>query len=82
MDLSAECRAARHDEDVAQLRRVPALREMVATGMSQREIATALGISQPAVSQHVNAASDLPSVHPEKRIEVAPGSSATTAGGR
>ena len=71
MDLSAACRAARHDEDVAQLRRVPALREMVATGMSQREIATALGISQPAVSQHVNAASDLPSVHPEKRIEAA-----------
>lgn len=55
MDFSAERRAARHDEDVAQLRRVPALREMVATGMSQ----------------HVNAASDLPSVHPEKRIEAA-----------
>ena len=52
MALLSECREARHDEDVARLRRVLALRAMVATGMSQREIATALGISQPAVSQH------------------------------
>lgn len=56
MDHSAECRAARHDDDDAQLRRVPALREMVAPGMSQRASATAIGFSQPAVSQHVNAA--------------------------
>lgn len=71
MTLLTEYRAARHDEDVARLRRVLALRAMVATGMSQREIATALGISQPAVSQQLRAASDLSSVHPEKLMEAA-----------
>lgn len=71
MDLLAEYRGARHDEEVARLRRVLALRAMVATGMSQREIATALGISQPAVSQQLRAASDLSSVHPEKLVDAA-----------
>lgn len=71
MELLTEYLGARHDEDVARLRRVLALRAMVATGMSQREIATALGISQPAVSQQLGAASDLSSVHPEKLIEAA-----------
>jgi uncharacterized protein len=71
MTLLAEYRGARHDEDVARLRRVLALRAMVATGMSQREIATALGISQPAVSQQLRAASDLSNAHPEKLIEAA-----------
>lgn len=71
MELLAEYLGARHDEDVARLRRVLALRAMVATGMSQREIATALGITQPAVSQQLRAASDLSSVHPEKLIEAA-----------
>lgn len=71
MELLREYRGARHDEDVARLRRVLALRAMVETGMSQREIATALEISQPAVSQQMRAASDLSSVHPEKLIEAA-----------
>ena len=71
MTLVAEYRGARHDEEVARLRRVLALRAMVATGMSQREIATALGISQPAVSQQLRAASDLSSVHPEKMVQAA-----------
>lgn len=71
MTLLAEYREARHREGVAQLRRVLALRAMVATGMSQREIATALVISQSAVSQQLRAASDLSSVHPEKLIEAA-----------
>ncbi|MFC5728045.1 MULTISPECIES: nucleotidyltransferase domain-containing protein [Nocardioides] len=71
MELLADYLGARHDEDVARLRRVLALRAMVATGMSQREIATALGISQPAVSQQLRTASDLSSVHPEKLIEAA-----------
>jgi predicted nucleotidyltransferase len=44
---------------------------MVATGMSQREIAAALGISQPAVSQQLRAASDLSSVHPATLLEAA-----------
>ena len=71
MALLAEYREARHDEDVARLRRVLALRAMVATGMSQREIATALGISQPAVSQQLRAASGLSSVHPVTLVEAA-----------
>ncbi|CAN5328180.1 MAG: nucleotidyltransferase domain-containing protein [Nocardioides sp.] len=69
MTLVAEYCGARHHEDVARLRRALALRAMVAVGMSQREIAMALGISQPAVSQQLRAASDLSSVRPERLIE-------------
>ncbi len=71
MTLLAEYRVARHDEDVARLRRVVALRAMAATGMSQREIAAALGVSQPAVSQQLKAAQDLVRVHPEALVEAA-----------
>lgn len=46
-------------------------RHPVATGMTQREIAMALGISQPAVSQQLRASSALSSVHPETLIEAA-----------
>jgi len=53
MTLLAEYRDARRDEDVARLRRVIALRAMVATGMSQQQVGDALGISQPAVSQQL-----------------------------
>lgn len=71
MDLLAEYRSARHDEDVARLRRVLTLRAMVATGMSQRQIAEALGISQPAVSQQLKFARELSDVHPEVLLEAA-----------
>lgn len=71
MELVAEYLGARHDEEVARLRRVLALRAMVATGLSQREIATALGISQPAVSQQLRGASDLSGVHPERLMQAA-----------
>ena len=71
MTLLAEYRGARHDEDVARLRRVLALRAMAATGMSQREIGAALGISQPAVSQQLKAAQDLAEVHPATLLEAA-----------
>jgi predicted nucleotidyltransferase len=71
MALVVEYREARHDEDVARLRRVLVLRAMVAIGMSQREIAAAVGISQPAVSQQLRAASDLSSVHPATLLEAA-----------
>ena len=71
MSLVAEYRTARHHEDVARLRRVLALRAMVATGLSQREIAAALGISQPAVSQQLRAAADLSGVHPERLMQAA-----------
>lgn len=71
MALVTEYLGARHDEEVARLRRVLALRAMVATGLSQREIAAALGISQPAVSQQLRAASDLSGVHPERLMKAA-----------
>lgn len=71
MTLLAEYSNARHEEDVARLRRVLALRAMVASGMSQREIAEALGITQPAVSQQLKYAPALAEVHPEALLEAA-----------
>ncbi|MEA4943928.1 MAG: nucleotidyltransferase domain-containing protein [Propionicimonas sp.] len=71
MTLVAEYRAARHSEDVARLRRVLALRAMVASGMSQRDIAAELGVSQPAVSQRLKAALILKDVHPEALLKAA-----------
>lgn len=71
MTLLAEYRHARRDEDVARLRRVLALRAMGASGMSQRQIAQALGITQPAVSQQLKFAPDLDDVHPEVLLEAA-----------
>lgn len=64
-------RDARRVEDFARLRRVIALRAMAATGMSQRQIADALGISQPAVSQQFRYAPDLEGVHPEVLLDAA-----------
>lgn len=71
MTLLAEYRAARRDEDVARLRRVLALRAMVASGMSQRQIADGLGITQPAVSQQLKSAPHLDDVRPETLLEAA-----------
>jgi predicted nucleotidyltransferase len=71
MTLLAEYRDARRDEDVARLRRVLALRAMVATGMSQRQIAEALGITQPAVSQQLKFAPALDDVHAELLLAAA-----------
>lgn len=71
MGLLAEYRAARRDEDVARLRRVLALRAMAAAGMSQRQIAEAVGITQSAVSQQLKFAPELDSVHPEFLLEAA-----------
>lgn len=59
MTLVSEYRDARRGEDLARLRRVLALRAMVASGMSQREVALTLGVSQPAVSQQLRSAPDL-----------------------
>ncbi|MGI8415094.1 MAG: nucleotidyltransferase domain-containing protein [Nakamurella sp.] len=64
MKLVVEYGAARTDENVARLRRVLALRAMVASGMTQRAIGEALGISQPAVSQQLKSVPDLDSLHP------------------
>jgi predicted nucleotidyltransferase len=44
---------------------------MVATGMSQRQIAEALGITQPAISQQLKFAPELDEVHPEVLVEAA-----------
>lgn len=71
MALMAEYLDARRREDVARLRRVLALRAMVASGMSQRDIAAGLGVSQPAVSQQLKAARELREVHPETLLEAA-----------
>ncbi|PZF86323.1 nucleotidyltransferase domain-containing protein [Jiangella anatolica] len=71
MALLAEYRDARREEDRARLRRVLALRAMVATGMSQRQIAGALGITQPAVSQQLKFAPELDDVHPEVLLDAA-----------
>ncbi|MGJ9424183.1 nucleotidyltransferase domain-containing protein [Aeromicrobium sp. CF3.5] len=71
MTLALEYRAARRDEDVARLRRVLALRAMGAHGLSQREIAEAIGITQPAVSQQLKHAPEFDGVHPEMLLEAA-----------
>lgn len=71
MTMVAEYRDAQRGEDMARLRRVFALRAMVATGMSQRQIAEALGVSQPAVSQQLRHAPELMGVHPQVLLEAA-----------
>lgn len=71
MLLSQEYRAARRVEDMARLRRVLAIRAMGAIGLSQREMAEQLGISQPAVSQQLKNAPDLVTVDPEQLLEAA-----------
>lgn len=44
---------------------------MVATGMTQRDIADALDVSQPAMSQQLRNAPDLATVDPRTLIEAA-----------
>ncbi len=55
MSMLAEYQQARQTEILARLRRVLSLRAMIATGASQRVIASELGITQPAVSQQLKA---------------------------
>jgi uncharacterized protein len=71
MALLAEYQDAKRNEQVARLRRVLALRAMAATGMSQRQIADVLGITQPAVSQQLKFGSELDDIHPELLLEAA-----------
>ena len=71
MTLLAEYQEAQREAELARLRRLLALRAMVATGMRQRQIAEALGISQPAVSQQLHSAEALADVHPETLIAAA-----------
>lgn len=69
MDLVTEYRRARQDEDVARLRRLVSLRAMLATGLSQRQIANSLGVSQPAISQQIRSAPRLGDVHPKVLLD-------------
>ena len=71
MTLLAEYHDARRGEGIARLRRSLALRAMVATGMSQRQIAEAVGITQPAVSQQLKFAPEVDNVHPAILLEAA-----------
>lgn len=71
MTLLAEYREARREEDVARLRRALALRAMRVSGMTQREIADALGVSQSAVSQQIATTPNLDMIHPAALIEAA-----------
>ncbi len=64
MNLVAEYQAAKRAEEHSRLRRVVALRGLLASGLSQRQIASALGVSQPAVSQQLKHAPDLQDVSP------------------
>lgn len=64
-------RDAQRDEEVARLRRVITIRAMLASDMSQRQVAEALGISQPAVSQQLRHSPDLKAVHPELLLDAA-----------
>lgn len=59
MSLVVEYQHARRQEDLARLRRALALRALAVTGASQREVADALDISQPAISQQLKAAQNL-----------------------
>ena len=44
---------------------------MIAKGMSQRQVAEALGISQPAVSQQLRFGRELNTVHPQVLVDAA-----------
>ncbi|WP_068397750.1 nucleotidyltransferase domain-containing protein [Kribbia dieselivorans] len=71
MDLTDQYLGARRAEEFARLRRILVLRAMQGEGMSQREIANAVGISQSAVSQQLAAAPDLAAVDPETLVNAA-----------
>ena len=64
-------RDARRSEHVSRLRRVIALRAMLASGKSQREVAASVGLSQPAVSQQLRFAPDLQQCDPATVLEAA-----------
>ena len=53
MTLQMEYERATRDAELARLRRVFALRAMLAEGASQREVAARFGVTQPAISYQV-----------------------------
>ena len=71
MSLVLDYRDARRSEHVSRLRRVIALRAMLASGTSQRDVAASVGLSQPAVSQQLRFAPDLQQCDPATVLEAA-----------
>ncbi|MHB1067356.1 MAG: nucleotidyltransferase family protein [Candidatus Nanopelagicales bacterium] len=71
MTLVDEYLDARRGEDVARMRRSVALRAMLATGMSQREVADELGVSQSAVSQQLRSTPDPAEADPAMVLQAA-----------
>ena len=71
MSLVLDYRDARRSESVSRLRRVIALRAMLASGKSQREVAASVGLSQPAVSRQLRFAPDLQQFDPATMFEAA-----------
>ena len=69
MSLVEEYQEARRGEDLARLRRVLALRALIADGLSQRAIAEQLGVSQSAISQQLRSAPDLSRQDPVSLLE-------------
>lgn len=69
MVLLEEYAEARREGDSASLRRVLALRAMVARGESQPQIAEALGVSESDVSQQVISAPDLKRLDPQTLLD-------------
>ncbi|AZT92136.1 MAG: nucleotidyltransferase domain-containing protein [Brevibacterium aurantiacum] len=71
MTLVAEYNDARRAEGIARVRRAIVLRAMNVLGLSQREIAASLGISQPAVSQQVAASTNFGNLSAAELLEAA-----------
>jgi len=71
MSWVAEYQQTHHVEFVARLRRGMVLRAMLAAGSSQRSIAQALGVTQPAISQQLRSGPDTSKVNPATLLEAA-----------
>lgn len=62
---------ARHDEEIARLRRAFAVRALVAEGNTQTAIARDLGVTQPAVSQLLQSSERVRDIEPTVVLEAA-----------
>jgi predicted nucleotidyltransferase len=82
MGLVLDYQNARRSEIVSRLRRVMALRAMLAGGSSQREVAESVGVSQPAVSQQLRSAPDVHALDAATVLEAAAPILKTLAGER
>lgn len=59
----------RRGEHLARLRRLISLQALLAEGMSQKQVANALGVSQSAISQQSRSAPDLAGIDPSEFVE-------------